>query len=106
MRCEVRWGPALADAIAQRFPQERTAEGDPSEADFVSGPLAVALVAFRDFERLPEEAGPAVRSYHTVGPFFGAVVFIGVLVAEHTVEIASFDIDPDYWGMVPGDPID
>ncbi len=103
---EVSWGAALAAAIADRFGPERTAPGGLSESDFVAGPLAVALVAFRRFDELPEEAGPAVRSYHTVDPMFGAVVFVGVLVAERHVEIASYDIDPDYWDMVRGDPTD
>lgn len=103
---EVTWAAGLAAAIADRFGRERTALGGPNESDFVTGPLAVALVAFRRFDHLPEEAGPAVRSYHTVDPLFGAVVFVGVLVAEGHVEIASFDIDPDYWEIVRGDPTD
>lgn len=104
MTFEVRFGAYLMDKAARMFPEERTVAGGPSEYDFVSGPLGAARRAFTDFDRLGEELGPAIRSYHTVDPFFGAVVFAGVLIAPGTVEIADFDVDPDYQGLIDDDP--
>lgn len=37
-------------------------------------------------------------------PVFGAIVFIGVLVEPATVELADYELDPDYWRLVEGDP--
>jgi hypothetical protein len=103
---EVSWGAALAADIASRLPSSRADDGRPSESDFVEGALSAALVRFRQFETLPEEAGAAVRSAHIVDPIFGAVVFVGVLVGERQVEIVSFDFDADYWDTIRGDSRD
>lgn len=102
----VQWSEALTAAIAARYEWERTPEGAPAGDDFVNGPLAVATVAFRQFDALPPETGPSVRSYHTFHPFFGPVVFFGVLVDERTVEVAAFDVDDDYWHTIGDDPSD
>jgi hypothetical protein len=88
----------------ERFGEERSLAGAPSEYDFVGGPLAAAVFAFRDFERLVPDVVPAVRSYTIVDPFFGVVVFVGVLIAPDVVEIAAFDDDPDYWATVDDEP--
>ena len=37
---------------------------------------------------------------------FGALVIAGVLIEPKVVEIADFDIDPDYWEMIANDPND
>ena len=86
-----------------RYGEERSATGRPSEYDFVAGPLAAAIEQFRYFDDLPEMVGPAVRTVITTDPFFGAIVFVGVLVDANEVEIADFDDDPDYWSMI--DPL-
>jgi hypothetical protein len=54
------------------------------------------MLAFRDFEHLAYDLIPAVRTYIVVDPFFGPVVFVGLLLAEGVVEIVDFGSDPDY----------
>lgn len=104
---EVRAGDALAADIARRHGPERTVDGRPSEWDFWSGPLAAALVAFRDFDRLSVAGqGQDVRTLHLVDPVFGAVVFIGVRIAPGVVELAAVETDPDYWDLIADDPDD
>lgn len=49
---------------------------------------------------------PKIRTLHIVDPFFGAMVFVGVLIEPGTVEIADYAIDPDYWSMFENDPND
>jgi hypothetical protein len=44
----------------------------------------------------------AIRRYTVVDPVFGPVV----LVADGTVEIADFAIDPDYWSQFEEDDPD
>jgi len=39
-------------------------------------------------------------------PGFSPVVFVAVLVAVETVEIADFADDPEYWDRVNDDPAD
>lgn len=102
----VRVGASLAAAIAREFGPERTAEGMPSEWDFWTGPLAAALVAFRDFDTLRYERHPAVRSLHVVDPMFGPVVFVGVRVEPGIVELAAYERDPGYWDLIAEDPDD
>lgn len=101
---EVRVAQAVYEQAHQRFGEDRSGEGAPSEYDFVGGPLAAAVFAFRDFERLAYAVVAAVRTYTIVDPFFGVVVFVGVLVAPDVVEIAAFDDDPDYWPTVDDEP--
>ncbi len=100
---EVRVSEFAARKIAAEFGPERSAAGKPSEWDFWSGPLAAALLGFRDFENLLWHPRPEIRSLHIVDPIFGALVFIGVLVDTDTIEIADFAIDPDYWSTVEND---
>ena len=76
----------------------------PSEYDFVAAPLAAAVFAFRDFENMLFDIVPDVRTYTIVDAFFGAVVFVGVLVDAEVVEIADFDDDPDNWVAVDDEP--
>ena len=101
---EVQVAAAVYDEVHRRFGGSRTGEGSPSEFDFVSGPLAAAVFAFRDFGNMVFDLGPAVRSYTVVDPIFGPVVFVAVLLHEGAVEIADFSDDPDYWGMIQDDP--
>lgn len=68
--------------------------------------MAAALVGFRDFENLLWHALPEIRTLHIVDPFFGALVFVGVLVGPNTIEIADFEVDPDYWSLIENDPND
>lgn len=97
----------VADLVMQkaheRYGEERSSTGRPSEYDFVSGPLAAAIEQFRYFDHVHETLGPAVRTLVSTDPFFGAVVFVGVLVDTDVVEIADFEDDPDYWSIV--DPL-
>ncbi len=101
---EIRVAQAVYERAHERYGEVRSVEGAPSEYDFVGGPLAAAVFAFRDFENLPVDVVPAVRSYTIIDPFFGAVVFVGVLIEDDVVEIASFDDDPDYWSTIDDEP--
>ena len=87
-----------------QFTEERSQHGEGSEYDFVGGPLAAALFAFRDFDTLSYELIPAVRSYTVVDPIFGAVTFVAILRTDHIVEITDFANDPDYWAALDRDP--
>lgn len=103
---EVRVGDLAAQKIAAAYGPERSPTGRPSELDFWSGPLPAALIGFRDFDRLPFESHPEVRTLHIVHPFFGAVVFVAVLIEPGVVEIADFEVDSDYWETIGNDPSD
>jgi hypothetical protein len=103
---EVRVGEAATEKITERYGPERSATGRPSEWDFWSGPLAAAIVGFRDFENLRFDLHPEIRTLHIVDPVFGAVVFAGVLLEPSLVEIADFEVDPDYWDLIEDDPND
>lgn len=106
MAHKIRGSEFAAGKIAATYGPERSATGRPSEWDFWSGPLAAALVGFRDFENLLWHPTPAIRTLHIVDPVFGALIFVGVLVEPDTVEIADFDVDPDYWSLIENDPND
>ncbi|TFH19800.1 MAG: hypothetical protein E4H05_03770 [Acidimicrobiales bacterium] len=93
-------GAAVLRKAHDEFGEARTTGGSPSEYDFVSGPLAAAVLVFRDFENLSFDLVPAVRTYTVVDPFFGPVVFVGVLTDENVVEIVDFAHDPDYWQLL------
>lgn len=80
-----------------KFGEERSASGRPSEYDFVTGPLAAAQFAFRGFDELSYDIVPSVRWYTVVDPFFGPVTFVGMLLDDDSVELVGFDDDPDYW---------
>lgn len=101
---EVRAAPSVYDLASERFGEQRTVEGAPSEYDFVTGPLAAAIFSFRDFENLSYDVVPSVRTYTVVDPLFGPVVFVAVLVAAGIVEIVGFSDDPDYWRTIDQEP--
>ncbi len=103
---EVRVGKAAAEKITRTYGPERSAAGRPSEWDFWTGPLAAALIGFRDFESLLFDLHPEIRTLHIVDPVFGVLVFAGMLVEPGVVEIADYEIDPDYWDMIDDDPND
>ena len=90
----------------QRNGPERTTTGQPSEWDFWSGPLAAALIGFRDFDNLLFDHRPEIRTLHHIDPVFGALVFVGVLIEPEVVETADFEVAPDYWEMIEHDPND
>ena len=100
----IRVGERVLQLANERFGPQRSTEGRPSEYEFVGGPLAAALLAFREFDRLSYDVVPAVRSYTVVDPFFGPVVFVGVLTSDGVVEITDFDDDPDYWAGIDEQP--
>lgn len=77
---EVRVGGHLAAKITARFGSQRSTGGQPSEWDFWSGPLAAAVIVFRDAEALLFDQAPEVRTYAYVDPVFGPVLFVGVIV--------------------------
>ena len=106
MTPEVRVSEFAAKKIAAAYGPERTTTGQPSEWDFWSGPLAAALIGFRDFDNLLFDRRPEIRTLHHIDPVFGALVFVGVLIESGVVEIADFDVDPDYWKMIASDPND
>ena len=103
---EIRVGSFAAEKITTEHGPDRSTTGQPSEWDFWSGPLAAALIGFRDFENLPFDLHPEIRTLHIVDPVFGIVVFVGILLEHGVIEIADFSIDPDYWKMIENDPID
>ena len=92
--------------VSDRYGAERSVDGAPSGYDFISGPLAAALIEFRHFAELPEAVGPSVRTLNVLDPFFGPVVFTGVMVDDDRVEIADFSDDPEYWDLLRSDPPD
>ena len=101
---EVRVAQNVVARAHERFGESRSGKGAPSEYDFIGGPLASAIFAFRDFENLSYDVVPAVRAYTIVDPYFGAVVFVGLLIEGEVVEIVGFDDDPDYWSTVDEQP--
>lgn len=103
---EIRISHVVAEKIAATYGPERTAAGWPSEWDFWSGPLAAALIGFRDFDNLLYDRRREVRTLHLIDPIFGALVFVGVLVGPEIVEIADFGVDPHYWELIETDPSD
>jgi len=103
---DVRVGDFAAEKIAAEYGPERTAAGRPSEWDFWSGPLAAALIGFRDFESLRFDLHPELRTLHVFDPMLGPVLFAGVLIEPGIVEIADFEIDPDYWQLIEDSPND
>ena len=70
---DVRVARDVSSRAHDRFGEGRSVEGAPSEYDFVGGPLAAAILAFRDFENLAYVLVSTVRTYTIVDPFFGAV---------------------------------
>lgn len=93
------------DRVAELFGEERGPDGQPSEYDFVSGPLAAAIRAFAAFDELAIALGPSIRALDVVDPVFGAVVFTAVAVGDGVVEIAGVAVDDDYWEVIGDDPI-
>ncbi|HMR95771.1 MAG TPA: hypothetical protein PKE05_09540 [Microthrixaceae bacterium] len=83
----------LTERITNTYGPRRWRQGAPSEWDFWAGPLAAALIAFRDFESRPFDHVPAIRRLTIVDPAFGALTFVGVLLADGVVEIADGQID-------------
>lgn len=104
MNYEVRWGEGVARKAAEQFGSSRSSRSQPSHFDFACGPLAAAAERCRDFDTLPEEVGPSVRSVGIIDPAFGPVSFVAVLIAEGVVELVDFTIDPDYWDTINSDP--
>lgn len=101
----VRVGSFAAEKIADEYGPERSTTGQPSEWDFLPVLLEAARLGFRDFENLPSGVDPRIRAIHILVPFVGAVAITGVLVEEDVVEIADFEVDPDYWEIAMDDPI-
>lgn len=104
MRLQVTVSEYAAVKAAQQFGDERSLHGGGSELDFWSGPLDAARLGFLGFNDLPFDHHRDIRRLHVVDRVFGAVVFIGVLIEPDRVEIADFDIDPDYWTAIAQDP--
>lgn len=104
MTHEVVVASAVHARAHDEFGEQRSARGAPSEYDFVSGPLAAAVFAFRDFDRLRFDVVPAMRSYTILDPVFGPVVFVGVLLTDGRIEVVDFAHDPDYWETIENDP--
>lgn len=104
MNRKVRVAASVLTDAHELYGESRTAHGSPSEYEFVSGPLAAAVFAFRGFDQLSHLVVSAVRSYTVVDPFFGPVVFTAILTTDDVVEIVTFADDPDYWDQVALDP--
>ena len=82
---QIRVGRFAAEKITEEHGPERSEAGQPSEWDFWSGPLAAALIGFRDFENLPFDLHPEIRTLHIVDPVFG----IGVMTVVQKVIMSS-----------------
>ena len=104
MNRQVRVSAAVLAEANDRFGETRSSSGRPSEYDFVAGPLAAAVFAFRNFDQLSFDAVPAIRSYTILDPFFGPIVFTAILIRDGWVEIVAFADDPDYWDAIANDP--
>lgn len=104
MTLRVEVSAAVLDRAHQRFGATRSVDGRPSEYDFVSGPLAAALFAFKDFDALSYDFTPSVRWYTVVDPIFGPVTFVGALLTGDVVEIVGYEDDPDYWARLDDIP--
>lgn len=104
MTVDVDVAQSVFDKANGLIGEQRSAIGRPSEYDFVSGPLAAAIFAFGDFDRLPVRESGQVRSYIIPDPVFGPVTFVAVRRDTGRVEIVGFDDDPDYWAMLGDDP--
>lgn len=100
-----------ADFLVQAhamFPDGGAAEGRPSWAMFVEGPLKGAETAFAiDFEahRQPIEGVGGIR-YVMLPPtvFFGPLV-IHALLVEDEILIVSVIEDEGYWELIDTDPV-
>jgi hypothetical protein len=103
---EVHVSAEVAAEVARVYGPERSADGAPSEWDFWSGPLAAAVLGFRDFESLPYDHVPQIRRLEVVDAVFGVVTFVAVLLPGDVVEIAAFATDADYWNLIEDDPDD
>jgi hypothetical protein len=62
---EVRVGEFAAERITSAYGPERSATGQPSEWDFWSGPLAAALIGFRNFDLLRFDLHPEIPTGST-----------------------------------------
>ena len=65
MTFEVRVGEFAAERITSAYGPERSATGQPSEWDFWSGPLAAALIGFRNFDLLRFDLHPEIPTGST-----------------------------------------
>ena len=92
--------PDVLAAAHEQYGEECSASGRPSEYHFVSGPLAAAVFAFRDFDALSYDLIASARAYTVVDPFFGVVDFVAVLTTDGVVEVVGYSDDPDYWATV------
>jgi hypothetical protein len=95
---------AVYGSANERFGETRSAGGEGSEYDFVGGPLAAAVFAFRDFRRAvvrPRASGALV---HRGRPDHGVVTFAAVLRTDDIVEVVSFVNDPGCWAALDDDP--
>jgi hypothetical protein len=62
---EVRIAAEVVDKAHERYGEERSSSGRPSEYDFVGGPLAAAVLEFRYFDELSRwrcSGSPVTRS--------------------------------------------
>lgn len=59
---EVRVGQFVTDKAHERYGEQRSASGRPSEFDFVAGALAAAVLEFRSsMNYCPPPLGPTAR---------------------------------------------
>lgn len=107
-RRQVRRSGRFVDEARAMFPVGGSADGRPSFALFTDGPCKAASTAFSlNFEGQREaiEGVGAVRLVLTPPtPFFGPLIFYGVLLDDDTIELASITGDPDYWQRIDKDP--
>jgi hypothetical protein len=47
---------------------------------------------------------PSAWLLHPPTPFFGPLIFYGVLLDDDTIKLASITGDPDYWQRIDKDP--
>jgi hypothetical protein len=97
-------GAGILAKAHQFYGESRSDDGRGSELDFVEGPLAAALFAFKGWDELSYDLVESVRSYTVPAPIFGPVTFTAILTEDGGVVIVDFDEDPDYWQLVGDDP--
>lgn len=97
-RRDVRLSEVFLARASEVYPAGGSAEGQPSLEVFNREVLPIAIRAFGDsWEQLSFDAIQSVRFLLiAMPPFFGAIVFFGVLVDDH-VELVDIEDDPEYW---------
>lgn len=97
-RRQVRVSPSFFDRLDQLLPEERSATGAPSTADFLLHeipPLIDMLAGDYEETTLRIDAVPGVRVLIAAGVLVAHVAIYAVLATDGAVEIIYLEIDND-----------